>query len=482
VAAIHYIARGRPAEIYVEKVARFWTRCTVRKLQYLFLFVSASTIFLIIGGLIVELAIGISPAKLGLRWLILGAAAIRLARSTRFLRNSDGRRFVFAFGFFILISAVSLAAMNAAAALVVPRWPANALHGAVPKAYWRDKSSSFTSFNSWGQRDREHAVRPAPGTQRIAFVGDSFLEESDRPLSMVVEEKMRPPFEVINLGVSNSGPDSYFYRVKNVALPLGCRHVVMFYFESNDTLRSNTLENYWGIAAVYPHDSLLSKLHLLAINHALTNRRRPFMQAWGAAAETVQREQALVANVAQAGDAALSEILLSMVNEPFRPKLAGILRKPEAATLFNAIRNPDDGLFRTYLLSDALQFAAGQRGPHGSLDEGLSFGWVKRAADLCRERKVKFTLVIVGDPFHVDGRVRDQYAVLGDMRKLYQERYQAADNLMKRARKARLDVVDLRPVFKGKRGTYLNFDGHWSVKGLNLAADTVTAALKERHP
>ena len=57
---------------------------------------------------------------------------------------------------------------------------------------------------------------------RIAFIGDSFLDEGiGASLSLVTEKLLdRADVEVVNLGVSATSPDEYFYRAAHVALPL----------------------------------------------------------------------------------------------------------------------------------------------------------------------------------------------------------------------------------------------------------------------
>jgi hypothetical protein len=105
----------------------------------------------------------------------------------------------------------------------IPAWPARSLHGVTPQE-WAAATRGIVpvtqgpSINSWSQRDRARTLHPAANVRRIAFIGDSFLEEGAAvPVSLATEAKFgRRDLEVINLGVSASGPDEYYDRLRNV--------------------------------------------------------------------------------------------------------------------------------------------------------------------------------------------------------------------------------------------------------------------------
>src|SRR5262249_30301960 len=155
------------------------------------------------------------------------------------------------------------------ASVFSPGWPALGLHGVAPGAgasAWGRTApeAGATGFNSWGQRDRERELRPRPGLLRIAFLGASLLDKSSTiPVSLATERLLgRSDVEVLNLGVSATQPDEYYYRARSIALPLGARHCVLFLYEGNDLAQGDeiTLPSLLGIAAVYPRESVLSLL------------------------------------------------------------------------------------------------------------------------------------------------------------------------------------------------------------------------------
>ena len=104
--------------------------------------------------------------------------------------------------------------------------------------------------------------------------------------------------------------------------------------------------------------------------------------------------------------------------------------------------------------------------------------WAVESADRCRRRGVEFTLVVVPEAFQVDSRMREQWLPLTDMRQLTKPCGEAAGRLCRRAVAAGLDVLDLHPVLQDIPGTYLNLDGHWSDKGVEIVSDALVRHLR----
>src|SRR5262249_33291614 len=75
----------------------------------------------------------------------------------------------------------------------------------------------YVEINSLGYRDRERSVHKAPGTFRVALLGDSFVEAlqvgQEETLAAVLERRLNQEcgpravtrFEVLNFGVSGFG-------------------------------------------------------------------------------------------------------------------------------------------------------------------------------------------------------------------------------------------------------------------------------------
>lgn len=366
----------------------------------------------------------------------------------------------------------------------LPAWPARALHGVTPERWAAAVIPQQLSriarleLNSWGQRDHERTRVPQPGIRRIAFIGDSFLEEgSDQPLSLATETKLdRQQVEVINLGVSATGPDEYFERIKGVASRLGAAHCYLFVFAGNDFVSPpRTLTSYGGIASVEPRCSLLSSLRLSGWNYALTNRQRPVIQAWvhGGQLATDELNRALA--LKQATDDQLREMLLQalgMDSEAYQ-QLSTRLQGEGITNFFDMLRKPDDDKFRSYYLTAALKAAADEDWKWDSNSAEIAWEWTQQTVQYCRIQGIGLTVVVIPEAFQVDDRMREQWLPLADMRRVTAPCRQAAAEFVARARQSTLDVIDLHDHLQGSSGTYLNLDGHWSAEGV----ETVSALL-----
>ena len=67
---------------------------------------------------------------------------------------------------------------------------------------------------------------------------------------------------------------------------------------------------------------------------------------------------------------------------------------------------------------------------------------------------------------------------LTDMRQLTEPARAASQRLLSRAREAKMRTLDLHDVLDGVPGAYLNLDGHWSDKGVQIAAEAVATELR----
>lgn len=464
-----------------------------RSFAYAAFFLAVAAAPLLLGGFFVlrfldrlPLASGGEAAALASGLAALGTALVLGAR----LRRRDGRRFVLATAYFALLAMASLGGAEAVASFFAPAWPALGLHGVAPgagaQAWGRvARDTQAVSFNSWGQRDRERESRPRPGTERIAFVGDSLLEESTSvPVSVATERLLgRSDLEIVNLGVSATQPDEYYYRARSIALPLGTRHCVLFLYEGNDLAQGSeiTLPSLLGVAAVYPRESVLSLLGLTALNHAATNRLRPVIRIWGRAGELKADEESLALRIARAGDGEMPALLATLVRRADRERVLKRLRRLDLEPFYAMLRQSDLGLFRSYYLSAALKaLAAGGRS--GDVTPAYAYRWVRRTRELCRARGVGFTLVIVPEAFQVDARMRELWLPLMDMRGLMAPERAASAELAKVCQGDGMDVLDLHAALAATPGTYLNPDGHWSALGVAVVARALADHLEAERP
>lgn len=419
--------------------------------------------------------------------ITVGFCFLATAVAGRWLYRRNARRFAFCNLLFVAWLPLTLVLLEVVFHSSVPDWPARVLHGVDPevgKSAWASgQASNSTMINSWGQRDRERLLRPDADVFRIGFIGDSFLEESEHPVSLVTEQLFQDSaVEVVNLGVSATQPDEYYYRLKNVAIPVGCHHCVVCIFSGNDFVdERRTLGTRYGAFAVAPRPSWATAIGMHAINHILTNSSRPVLQAWFQAGDLAQRERQMHESIRQADVESLRHGLLRA--SPWPPAAAARLQSrlwsADSESFLQILREPDAGKFRSYYLEAGLWAAAHGQGQWDRNPESHALYWAQAMSDACENAGVGLTIVVIPEAFQVDRRMCEQWSPLADMRHLTRPCRDASERFCRAARSAGLDVLDLHPVFADVPGTYLNLDGHWSQAGVELAAKSMFAHLQQ---
>ena len=370
----------------------------------------------------------------------------------------------------------------------IPPWPAIELHGVDPEigrnAWGRIQSLNpeATGNNSWGQRDNERTIDPPAGKTRIAFIGDSFLEESSvTPVSLLVESSLPPSFEIINLGVSATDPIDYYWRLKNVALKLGIKHAFVFIYMGNDLLENKPVDSRGITSSLFappPKSSLLGTL-TPALNYHLAKKFKRSTNVW-LAYNLHSREQAVLKQFREINFDKLPLILANSESLKGGKECYGALSKLDLHNFYQMLTHPDMGLFRTYILIDAItNFChplenTENRPPIKTGSYTLRM--IKLMRELARKNGIGFSVVIVPQGFDVDDRMWSQWKILTDFRERYKYTLMAS-NFKKSLLENNIHVVDLYPALKAIKGTYLNVDGHWSESGNEQAAKTLVPEI-----
>ncbi len=358
--------------------------------------------------------------------VVVVSSVIAVASGLR-LWYQQRTRFVFTSLALLVTSIAAIYAGEFIAAFFVPTWPALGLHSVDPgiaeKTWGRAVAliGGATGFNSWGQRDLERSRRPVPGVRRVAFVGDSYLEESSTiPVNVVTEQRINQQhggaktIEILNLGVSGTDPDEYFYRIKNIALSLATDQCVVFFFTGNDFIPHETLSSGLGIDAVYPRDSLLNVIGLRRINHLLTTSRRPLLQLWGRAGELGRFEQTVGDGFKRGTNNEDLMLAAAGVPDADRDRVSAYLATRDLTSFYDMLAHPDNGLFRSYYLQFALRYIASRRKPE--IDERFVYEYLLRSRQICEAQRATFLLVVIPEAFSVDTRMQRSWSALVDMK------------------------------------------------------------------
>ncbi|MFQ5484572.1 MAG: hypothetical protein ACE5DO_04465, partial [Desulfobacterales bacterium] len=214
-----------------------------RNLIYAIYFVSITLLLLFLGGIYISGVVDpFQPFFSFYATYIIVPSAVFLITGI-LLFFSDRKIFFFNNVLFFIISALSIFGVEYSTRFLTPGWPDIGLHGIKPGviagAWGRTLGVNDVQFNPWAERDHIHTIRKVGDVYRAAFIGDSFLEESvSKPLPVEVDNLLSHDLiESINLGVSGTSPDGYYYRMKNIALQLDIDHVFLFFYTGNDFIQ-----------------------------------------------------------------------------------------------------------------------------------------------------------------------------------------------------------------------------------------------------
>lgn len=127
-----------------------------------------------------------------------------------------------------------------------------ASHRPGASGWYRREGEAWISINSAGLRDREHERGRAPGTFRLAFLGDSYTEALQVPGEdaywAVAERELGKcpalegrPVEALNFGVSGYGTDQALQTLRSVVWDYEPDLVVLGFLTGND-VRNNLRE------------------------------------------------------------------------------------------------------------------------------------------------------------------------------------------------------------------------------------------------
>lgn len=113
-----------------------------------------------------------------------------------------------------------------------------------------EEGKAYVQINSDGMRDRDHVKQQAPGTIRIAILGDSFAEarqvSMDQTFWSIMEQRLNECFassgkkiEVLNFGVSGYGTTQEFLTLRHRAWDYSPDIIVLAFLTGND-IRNNS--------------------------------------------------------------------------------------------------------------------------------------------------------------------------------------------------------------------------------------------------
>lgn len=417
-------------------------------------------------------------------------------------RSSALRRAVFGSIFALLLCGTTLTGIEALASFLVPAWPARALRWTAPVNPISAAHEPYASrpwmaerFNSWGMRDRERSIAKDPAYRaRAVVIGDSFVEASFARQSLPASvEAALGGVEAINLGISGTGPPSYYYRLRDVGLKLSPDVVLLFVYIGNDFVLP---AEAFGASGASP---FLGESEGQSLLGAVMPRTRWLVKnRWPAVEALWQRqpppdEEALLRHIAHQPRAIALGQLSGHVKAYYKPQLPlqaieEVFARGNDRFWRDLEDQPADPEFLLgWTLDSLLVWETGTFPVPSNLTQAraitsdaeidATLSWIVAMERLAASRGVRVETFIV-PVASVDPEYTEFWQ---PWPRSYAWNYICDDReerLVSSAARAGLHLVRLREDLLGERGTYRKRDGHWTEKGQAIVAGRVARELR----
>lgn len=391
------------------------------------------------------------------------------------------------------------------ASSMVPPFPARdlrpvsaeSLREAQVRAFIEDPAL-VPNYNDWAMRDRARSfARPASVKLRSVIVGDSFVEGFfvSAPLPERMEQRwaarQRTDAEAINFGVIGTGPEQYYYRIRNVALRLKPDVIVVVVYAGNDFV-TESLDAWWELPLIaeLPLPSLLGavapRTTWLAVN-------RLGLSEAGRGSPRTSNELALLADWTHRPPAERLDLVSRYVHERYQPSVPlptvrEILARNDGSFWSAFEKRPVDREYLPgWLPSGMVNWETGtwdmardvEHADHvaGMLKVRETLSWLVGAEKLAKANGARL-IVALAPTGMVDPRYVDYWRPWPN----YYSYTLAADarhrRLAEELRKKKMEFIDLRESLWGKPGMYRLSDGHWTEEGTVFVADILARAVE----
>ena len=317
----------------------------------------------------------------------------------------------------------------------------------------------LVTTNKAGFHDFEHEVEKLPDRYRIIVLGDSYIEALqvaiDQGFTQQLERRLGDSittgrFEVINLGVSGSGPAQYYRILEKKGLVYKPDLVVMAVFPDNDFRDSDPDV---GGAIFKPY-------YLLRSDGGL-DYRAPRTEEIGNALRPWLRRSAFLH--------LLRDGISSFTLERWLASI-GLLAPTVGIMVEDAAVPPG---WSIYLADPPMKWQE---------TEKLTLRLIREAHALSEQQGADFAVMVIGSVPAVENRWKEvlaRYPGSGDIRWDYGRPLSMLQAL---GRQWRFDVIDLTEPFRsdflatGQSSSWPH-DGHWNARGHQLAAEVLSRHL-----
>ena len=348
-------------------------------------------------------------------------------------------------------------------------------HRLIPNGRYQHSSYEFNytwANNSLGMRDRERAREKAPGTFRIFFLGDSFIQGHGVRLedAMVtrleasLNQPQQPhPVEVLNGGVFGYGPMLEYLYLHEVIDSIQPDLVMVGFFLGNDVGDDYFYSQKAHVSAdgdtvrfddrEWPWSRILDVLNGgVNPNQGEPQRAEPQASAGHVAAESGGLRELIYPLRQRSRALTLLKNSIDTFKFPER-------RERE----FALVRAHRDDIRYELALVDYPVLSRDQRMAYWAVSQK----YLEKIAALCRAHGARLILVVIPQVERLTGETD------------FNEPYEVLDQL---GAALSVPVINLLPDFTGKDpyALYYKLDRHWTAEGHRVAAHVLDRELRRR--
>lgn len=329
-------------------------------------------------------------------------------------------------------------------------------------AVWMGREFDQTvTTNGAGFHDVEHTVEKPEGVYRIVVVGDSVIEGLQVAVEdgftqqcerMLNEQIAARHVEVINLGISGSGPAQYYRRLEKKGLPYKPDLIVMAVLPDNDFW-----DSFYGLSAGD------SKLFYAIRSDGRLDYIPPHVAEERSVLRRWSRQSALIILLREAIYFTSIERWLGDI---------GILKSPGVTSVYakNAVIPPE---WYVYAADPPEPWPDAYR---------VTLRMIQESKELADHAGAKFLVMLVGSVYTVEERWDEAFVQYPAGRILRWDYGRPFDAITDLGRKLGFEVINLVEPFrhdflKSKASHSWRHDGHWNRRGHRLAAELVSAQI-----
>jgi hypothetical protein len=314
--------------------------------------------------------------------------------------------------------------------------------------YWHNDENDHPisgRFNRYGYRGKDWSIKKAPGTYRIAVLGDSYVEafqvETEKTFLDLTKSRLNitltPPVELMNFGRSGFTQSEEYIVLQREVTPFYPDMVILFFLPGNDI---EDISDKTASTSFRPFYSFTEngKLHL---DTSFT--------------DTFEFKLKSLINGMKQRSILISFIMerINMLNSKLKRTDKSNRKYSIGGALSLCTDNPDKAFLTNYSLNKVL---------------------IREMAAFCRGRGIRFMLVTIDNPAYIP-EVEEEY-------KSIDPTFNAnffEDDLSDFARLLGIDYLGLQRIFTEAYKTKkipLHW-GHWNYEGHRVVADALSRKL-----